>query len=105
MHLEPKWVWYGSAVDDLNAYANCLKADSAVAAEILGLQRKVKPLIARDRDAFLDDLVIKADRAMGNADFRTSYAVIRALDGGSAKQNGTLRKLDGELTCNRNEVE
>ena len=99
------WLRYGVAMDDFNAYAYCFKADSKVAAWILGLQRKIRPLITRDREAFLDELIIKADRAMENADFRTSYAVIRALGGGSSKQNTSLLKLDGELTSNQSEVE
>ncbi|CAK0905350.1 unnamed protein product, partial [Prorocentrum cordatum] len=66
-------------------------------ATILNVQRRARPLLQRDRQHFLDNLVLKADRAMDNADFRTAYAVVRSLSGSCTRASPVVQQLDGSL--------
>jgi hypothetical protein len=80
-----------------------MKHDASISATIVNLQRRFRPLLERDRKEFLDHLVIRADGAMQNNDFRTGYAIVRALGGSAVKHNSMVVKTNGELTSTQEE--
>ena len=55
---------YGAALDAFNAAAMAKRRDASISATILKSQRRFRPLLERDRIAFLDNLVIRADGAV-----------------------------------------
>ena len=81
-----------------------MKGDAHITATIINVQRRARPLLEHDRREFLDTLAVKADRAMANADFRTSYGILRALSGSSHRESPALKKLDGTYTADAAEI-
>ena len=66
--------------------------------------RVVKCSCMLDRNVYLNNLAIQADRAMLHGDSSTAYSIVRKLSGKRAMQARVLQKLDGSLTTSAIEV-
>jgi hypothetical protein len=97
-HRSSSWVAVGDASDSFSSMRRDCLAVAGFRQWIRMLQRALRPQLENDRQAFLDNLVIKAHNCCVAGDAKGSFAIVRALGGARSCPNTAIKKLDGSLT-------
>eukprot|EP00959_Pyramimonas_sp_CCMP1952_P388256 8135986-Pyramimonas_sp.AAC.1 len=92
------WFHYGSAVDHDVVVCQYRWQGALAHATIFRLQHAAKPILERDRQAFLDSMAMSASNSMAEHDPRQAYAVIRALSGSQHRATPCVFPKDGAPT-------
>ena len=88
----------GVAIDTGRSLGRQLFGEACIDAHLLNLQKAAKPLLERDRVAYLDKLAASASQAIYDCDSRQAFAVIRSLSGRAARPPQNVQRPDGRLT-------
>ena len=86
-------------------WASLLRLAARATMYVKALRRAYEPLIARDRQTFLQMKAFEAQKAAHFNDARTCFAIVRSLAGNRCRPVSSLYKRDGTLTCGQEEYD